>query len=420
MQRPFDTSMKISSALKPFVNWFSLNPLFFLFLLSGSLRVLWVTLFANQFHASDTWTYIAIADNILSGRGYTIGGHATVLVTPVYPIFLAGLFLVSNHNLLLVQLFQAFLGTVAVLIVYLMARNFAQPKAAFWAGVIVAIHPWLIYWTGFILTETLFVFLLASSVLFFTRMMRTPSLRIGVVVGVTFGLASLCRPLALLIFVTLLIMSPCLFPKLKPAWPRIAVATLTLLLVMSPWIIRNYLLFDAFIPTSLEKGFSFYVGNNPAASLVYGGPAPNAPPTSYLPPGIDAMTDSQADSYLQTLALQFIYQNPVRFIELSISRLYLFWSPIYPTYSLLHDIINCIVYLPLYIAAIVGLAELKSRNRPLFWVFLVLLVVPTVVQSVTIVDLDQRFRLPLQPFLAILAAYGLYSIKRLDKRQAVR
>jgi len=227
-------------------------------------------------------------------------------------------------------------------------------------------------------------------------------------VGVSFGLASLCRPLGLVIFVSLLIASPLLFRQLRRNLRYLAVAALLLLVVMSPWIVRNYLVFGQFIPTSLEQGYSLYVGNNPNASLRYGVPEPGR---AFLPAEVNGMTESQMNSYLQGLALSYIIQNPTRFAELVIVRFYLFWSPIYPTYSFLHDLINCVLYLALYFAAVVGLNRLYKRERPGFWFFFALLAVPTLVQSITIVDLDQRFRLPLQPFLAILAAYGLDSIR---------
>jgi 4-amino-4-deoxy-L-arabinose transferase-like glycosyltransferase len=386
----------------------STNPVALFFILGFCLRLFAVLFFQGQFNASDTLEYVAIADNILGGKGYSINGHLTVLVTPVYPLLIATIFLISMNNLMMVQLLQIFVGAATVSIIYLLARKLFRPRIAFWAALIVSVHPWVIYWTGFVLTETVFLFLLCLSALLFLEMMKTPSLRAAVGVGVSFGLASLCRPLGLVIFVSLLIASPLLFRQLRRNLRYLAVAALLLLVVMSPWIVRNYLVFGQFIPTSLEQGYSLYVGNNPNASLRYGVPEPGR---AFLPAEVNGMTESQMNSYLQGLALSYIIQNPTRFAELVIVRFYLFWSPIYPTYSFLHDLINCVLYLALYFAAVVGLNRLYKRERPGFWFFFALLAVPTLVQSITIVDLDQRFRLPLQPFLAILAAYGLDSIR---------
>jgi 4-amino-4-deoxy-L-arabinose transferase-like glycosyltransferase len=400
-------TLNISVVNKFLTKQVAAKPLLFLAAVALALRVVALIFVNDQFRAADTALYVTIASNILSGKGYSVNSHPTLIVTPVYPIFLATLFLLGGQNLLLVRIVQAVLGSVTALIVYRIARSLFSSKIALWAGFIFALHPWVIYWTGFILTETVFVFLFCCSALCFVKMMKAPSTRIAVGVGAFFGLTALCRPIGLLVFTALILVSPLLFPNLRRKWPFLAIAVVTLLLCLSPWIVRNYQVFGAFIPTSMEKGYNLYRGNNPAALLEYGEPESGH---DFLP-SLNGMTEAQIDTYLQTLAIQYIYHNPLRFVELSINRFYLYWSPIYPTYSLAHDIVNSILYLPLYFLALFALLKLYKGKQGLFWFFLAFLIVPTLVHSTTIVDLDQRFRLPLQPFLAILAAYGLASTR---------
>ena len=95
-------------------------------------------------------------------------------------------------------------------------------------------------------------------------------------------------------------------------------------LVLSPWIVRNYLVFHRFVPVSDAAGFALYVGNNPKATILI-----NETPDPQFPPG---MSEIDRGYYVRKFALKFIVANPRRFVQLALQRLYYYWSPEFPTY----------------------------------------------------------------------------------------
>src|SRR5205823_1628463 len=72
---------------------------------------------------------------------------------PGYPMLIA----LCGANLRTIRLAQASIDTSSVLAVYLLARRWLPQRASFFAALIVSINPFLIYFSGLILSETLFI-----------------------------------------------------------------------------------------------------------------------------------------------------------------------------------------------------------------------------------------------------------------------
>lgn len=374
----------------------------FIFLVALALRLGWLGYYEGRFSAADTDNYTDIAVSILEGKGYSYGDEPTAFVVPLYPLFLAGIFGLFGENLLAVQLVQVLLSALTVVLVYLIARRLFDPSAGVIAALIAAAHPWLVFWSGYILTETLFVFLFTAAILAYAHLMKNSSLWKALASGVLFGLVALCRPVGLLVALVLIVVWPLLAPKSLRRWSALGVFLISMALVLSPWVIRNYLVFHRFIPVSAGAGDTLYLGNNPKASILA-----NEMSDPMFPPGMGRIDKSH---YVQKLALKYIVENPGRFVQLALQRLYYYWSPEFPTYSIKHKVFNYLGYLPLYLAALWGLFSLRQWREVLL--FLVIFGVFTLVHMITIVDWDQRYRLPLQSFLAVLAGGGVAQVVR--------
>jgi hypothetical protein len=109
----------------------------------------------------DQREYLELARSLLDGQGLKFydprfGDEVYACRTPAYPAFVAA----CGANVRLVRLAQAFLDASTVLAVYLLTRRWLPPRGALIAGAIAAFNPFLIYFTGLLLTETLFTALL--------------------------------------------------------------------------------------------------------------------------------------------------------------------------------------------------------------------------------------------------------------------
>jgi hypothetical protein len=246
----------------------------------------------------DAAAYAAIAKNLDEGNGFTVGANATQPSTdysPGLPLFVAGIYKATGgvHERL-ARLVLALIGALAPLFAYLLARRLSQPRvlgspvgdkgrqvpgravvAGLIAGLVVAIYPATIEYTGMLMTEPLAATLLAGALLGIlwaaddpaTGAAREPggplSLWRWLVPGLTLGALALVRPeylaigllLALLIFLRQRLHMPW-----RPALVATAVVVLGIVVVVAPWTARNAFALHRFVTVSTGGGQVLYAG----------------------------------------------------------------------------------------------------------------------------------------------------------------
>jgi 4-amino-4-deoxy-L-arabinose transferase-like glycosyltransferase len=129
-------------------------------------------------------------------------------------------------------------GTVAL--VFLLGRRFLDPGWALFAAFLTAICPSLVVMSTYVLSETLFGFLLAAAILVTMSAMRTPGATwTALLAGFAWGVASLVRPTSQ--FLPLLFVLLALLVPILAVWRRAAVLCLLgFVLAMAPWMVRNH------------------------------------------------------------------------------------------------------------------------------------------------------------------------------------
>ena len=100
-----------------------------------------------------------------------------------------------------VRVVQAFLDTSTVLATYLLARRWLSERKSILAALLVAIHPYLIYFTALVLSETLYTAMLAWGMALMAREKRSRWWAGAIVLA----LSVLVRPSAILLPVVLAI-----------------------------------------------------------------------------------------------------------------------------------------------------------------------------------------------------------------------
>ena len=222
---------------------------FILLIVMGVLLRLLIVVFAgNRINApwggtGDAPAYFLLAQNVASGKGYAYAGHPTAYRPPAYVLLLAGLIkFFPDHSLAAMRGLQFLMGlSVAVLC--------ARVAGRFWGGsgerttlLIALFFPTLVIMTGEILTEATATLMSAAFLYLLVRFWEEPRWFHLVAVAIVIGMAALVRfNMALFGFVAL----AAIFLRKGglPKWSAAIVTTALSLLVVSPWMIRNLVVF---------------------------------------------------------------------------------------------------------------------------------------------------------------------------------
>jgi hypothetical protein len=162
------------------------------------------------------------------------------LRTPGYPLFLTpfvdGLPNAGMMNRILFS--QVLLSTFTILLTFLLFQSFLPPLWALGPTLLVALSPHLIVSNSYILTETLFCFLLVVLGWLMSLFGKRPSLYLGTVIGAAMGFTALVRP-SLQFFPLILALFLLSFYGWKRGKRYSGVMLVGFALVFLPWIGRN-------------------------------------------------------------------------------------------------------------------------------------------------------------------------------------
>ena len=264
------------------IKYFSRRPTISLFLLAFIIRLAYFLLIApwqpqvvqDVIIKKDAVGYQQLALNLKENAVFSTSKSSpykpNLLRTPLYPALLAGIYGIFGENIWVVLYIQIFLGICTVLLAYAIGIQYFNHKTAFLSALLFSFDYTTVFYTLNLLTETLFTFLFMLTIYFLTRYFNHQPLAIYdprssnsgqfdpglnsrmnalfsglhfplLLSGFFLALATLTRPVSVYFFLFLL---PVFFMKFKKQRLKAALTfslfTLTFLLALSPWLIRNY------------------------------------------------------------------------------------------------------------------------------------------------------------------------------------
>ncbi len=334
----------------------------------------------------------------------------------------------------LARILQALLGTATVALIGLIAWDLFGAGTALLALAIAAIYPVFIELSSVLVAENLLTVLLLAAVCAALRIRRTRTpWRWVLATGVVVGLAALTHTNAALIAIPLalgvrgvalprwLARLPARSAKLAAPATVLAVALLT----VTPWLIRDAVVFHHFVPISTENGITLagtYNASSAASDppyrwLYYGG----VPSLKGLQRDAHEMTELQLDDRLEHRALVYIehhplapvnvaFHNTLRLLELEGSLAWrLSTSSIGIDTGLAHiGVLSFWLLLAVVVAGLTTRPVRRVLGRAPRWLWGVPLVMWL---TVVLVNAETpRFREPLDPFLILLAAVAVATV----------
>ena len=338
--------------------------------------------------------------NVAGARAWEMPGAAAFFSIPI-------LVFGPEHAVAAIRVMQSLLLVLQAGLVGITAsRIFGDTRTGRIAAFVTAFYPFLVFYQGLLLSETLFnTFLVAGMAGVYWWRSR------GGKLDAVFVLACACFAAATWTKATLTFVPPLVFAAATLGLPNAARRCATVFVasavlyaaLLSPWGVRNHALFGDFVPLTTSAGQNLYLGNNPAN----------------LRAGIDWSTDVQPDvvARIEALpgeldrqreynkaALAYIASEPGAFIQNAAKKLIRFWNivPNAQQYSSgWYRWITALSFGPILVLALVSAVAERRRFATLLPVYL-LFAYFTAVHTITIASL--RYRLPLEPFLILLAA----------------
>ena len=272
----------------------------------------------NFYLGGDSPGYMLLAQNLVEHGTMSFDGgtpyHPTNFRTPVYPLFLALIYLIF-HSFIPAIFFGALISAFAAPLVYLIAREIFEEKTAFVAGLLTAIEPMGLFLGVSILTEGVFTPVLFLSVYFFIIYLKTGKTSYLYGFGILLALATLIRPI-MFYFWPLAILF--ILYREQGFW-RLAVKktlifTIIFFAVLSPWLIRNKITVDSWQISGLQ-GFIFYVDHYGAVLRYLGeaGPLSDVQARALALVSPDKIFTSEGSNILFKTAIDGIKQHKLAY-----------------------------------------------------------------------------------------------------------
>ena len=361
----------------------------------------------------DSNEYLSIAQNIQQNHEYSVskvntddfkefkGESPTRMRQPVYPLFLYLFIWVFGTTVTFVLFIQLLLNIISYFLLieisilvfggelFIATKYFLSVYFPFWML------------SASILTETVFSFFLIPAVYLLLKETKINNRKLFLFSGLLLGLAFLTRPIALFVILALGIAYLFFYPLTKSVknWGLIFIG---FIIVVSPWFIRNVVVFGDATPLSSDGGYNFY-----SATL-----GVNQKPWSESNEfkeivGDGYYIDRNASEKFIKKGLSNFYHSPFTFFINGIKRVFNTWTYFPGTRAFENNgtlyagtkIIQYLILATAFIGFVIG------KNKTL--VLLILAPVAGFTFVLLFSYSTSRFLIPIMPFVIILSGQGV-------------
>jgi dolichyl-phosphate-mannose-protein mannosyltransferase len=224
---------------------------------------------------------------------------------------------------------QSIISAGAVGLMFLAVRSLLNVKIALLAATIQAIDPFDIYYANFPSTES-FTASLISAITFLgficARQARSTEpmpwsswIALILILGVGCLHRSTFALLTLIVIAYILILRFITVRNFRDVLLKSAGAVVLLSIVLSPWLVRNYMLWGRMVYES-KAGINLLIGNNERSRGYFD--------LKHLPPMNPNYNEIQRDDEYKRLAFDWISKNPLQAFFLLIKKNFMFWNPV--------------------------------------------------------------------------------------------
>jgi 4-amino-4-deoxy-L-arabinose transferase-like glycosyltransferase len=398
----------------------------------------------EQKRVEDQVSYHLLAQSMLAGRGYsfeqewypfTPANTQTAHWSFLYPLYLAPIYSVFGIDPLAARIIQILISTtLSIWLLYQLAKRLFGESVGIITASLVTFYAYFIFYDATLMTEPFFItgilmmMVLTLQIVYgptrfernqpIDRPVHNASLWLWICIGIVFGFLALLRQTILLWlpFWMVWILFMC---KRTGKFTGIIVSLILTILIILPWTIRNYQIYDNFLLLNSNAGYALYSSNHPHHGTKFIQNYAAEIPVDLKAAGFN---EAQLNNALTLRGLQFILENPLRYALLTLDKFRIFFNfgflPESDLSSNLMRVFSFGVYLPFYLYGLIH--SFRSWQRySLFYLF------AAIFSSMHILTwASVRYRLPidavLMPFaaFAVLDLYHKVKIRLLNMRKS--
>ena len=393
----------------------------------------WLAIGPGSTPSSDSATYDTVAWNLARGSGFSLdsagGPYPTAFVPPVLPWITSLLYRAVGHQYFAAVLLQCVAGALVPLLLAALGGSLFGSTVGRWSAWLAAIHPLLVFFSGYLLTESIFCTTLLLALLLSVDWVRTPLAGRALGTGMAWGVAALTRPTALPL------------PLLVALWAwrplgltiggrgrlrHLVLLLLGLAVVVGPWTLRNAIALRAFVPVTTGAGGALMVANNPDTwdhRSARGG-ASSAPYRAALAGEFRSLNEVELDARARERTWAFMRARAGEWPSVALAKVARFWrlhaegggtgvwqrpgSPLEPLRRFDPLLVWSLITLPFALWGVVRV--IRSARR--WFQALPLLVIGYFTMIAVIFFGSLRMRVPIEPLVVLFVALGIEEARR--------
>jgi 4-amino-4-deoxy-L-arabinose transferase-like glycosyltransferase len=387
----------------------------------------------------DQVDYHHLAVSLSRGDGYVLpdgegNTYPTAFRPPLYPFALSPAYALFGGKPVLGLITQALLGALLAVAVWSLGRRLWDETSGRLAGLAVAVYPLLIFFSGMLLSEVLYALCLVMATFPLAAWWKRGGTGTALFAGLVLGLATLARPTAPAWAALLVLLAVAL--RIRP-FPRLGRETLALMLggalMVLPWTARNAISLGEFVPLTTGGGCALYDGNNPyvVENPEMHGAAWSLRSIEPYATEFRGKSEIEIDRLSLRHAVAFWRDNPGLLPSMALWKQARFWrasaqagrtgwwvapdsgaariaqlfDPLMLSYGLV---------LPFFLVGLI-----LALRRPREGAFVLPVIILSQALLATLYWGSLRFRVPVEPFILLLAAHGMVTMWRALHRRRV-
>jgi len=294
----------------------------------------------------DQVSYHELAIRVINDFGFsfatehwpvTRAGEPTAHWSFLYTLYLAAVYKSFGVQPIVARVLQAVIvGGLQPYIIFRISEKVFSRTIGLIAAAMGAFYIYFIYYGGALMTEPFYITAILFSLYFAMQVSENSDyradLKLGVALGVAIGVTLLLRQVFLLFLPFLFLWI--WFKRFKDSLGLPIVSTIISFILIAlcivPVTLYNQSRFGRFVLLNTNSGYAFFWGNHP----VYGThfepilPAELGTYQGLIPPELLTLDEAALDQELLKRGIQFVVDDPKRYILLSFSRIpayFMFW-----------------------------------------------------------------------------------------------